>query len=244
MSTPLHDGIILAAGKNTRLAGLVPSYYKPMVLVNGEPLIVTTTRALLQRCQNIAIVVSPENAAPIADLLNASGLLGEGSRINFVVQPFAAGPGDALDRGLCAVRNERVLVALGDNVTPINDYDVVLQALNSDAEPDTVISTSWIKDEERAARFTRIDDDGRAFEGVPGGYSATHQGFRCWVGPFSASASQLRRCLNDLRLATELKELKISPLFNMLPGRLVTVIGSSIDIGTSEALFSHIIGDS
>lgn len=242
MTELIHDGLILAAGKNTRLSGVVPSYYKPLVIVNGRPLIVNITRDLLQRCKNVVIVVSPENATPIADVLVANRLM-EDTRVSLVVQPIAAGPGDAVDRGLRCVESSHVLIALGDNITPSSDFDAVLGErwrLGPIANY-LVVSTTETDDAKQAQRFTRITSDGHFVEGMPGGQNK--QGtYTCWIGPVSVEANALRKALCDLRLntANSAAELKISPAFERVQNSIVvTVPGNSVDIGTSDALLTY-----
>ena len=240
MNDTIHDGLILAAGKNTRLSGVVPSYYKPLVIVNGRPLIVNITRDLLQRCKNVVIVVSPENATPIADVLVANRLM-EDTRVSLIVQPIAAGPGDAVDRGLRCVESPRVLIALGDNITPTSDFDAVLSTRLEIGPKCLVLSTTNVDDAKQAQRFTRVTADGHFVEGMPGGQNKAGT-YTCWIGPVSADTDALRTALRDLRLRTSdtTKELKISPAFELVEkSSVITVPGNSVDIGTSDALLTY-----
>lgn len=241
MSTIIHDGLILAAGKNTRLAGVVPSYYKPLVIVNGRPLIVNLTRDLLQRCQNVVIVVSPENAAPISDVIESNGLLSP--RVSLVLQPVASGPGDAVERGLKCVENQHVLLALGDNIIPSSDLDAIIAARVERGFDGSyvVVSTTETDDPKQAQRFTRITQDGHFVEGIPGGHNSRGT-YTCWIGPVSLGTIALRAALKQLRAKHQdrVTELKISPAFELIEHRIVvTVPGNSVDIGTSDALLTY-----
>lgn len=237
----MYDGIILAAGKNTRLKGIIPSYHKPMLLVNGRPLILTITQHLLDRCERVVLVVSPENCGPITELLIAAGLASD--RVHIVIQPEAKGPGEAILRALLVCKSERVLIALGDNVIPTQDFDNVLEAdfkgikaNPSYASEHITISFVPVEDDSEAERFTRIL--GTEFiEGSPGG---KFQGvYRCWTGPLIADLQALENALLQLHRKSAVAglETKISPALNYIEHRTVTAVeGGSVDIGTSDAL--------
>ena len=100
-------GIIMAAGEGRRMQSRYP---KPLHPVCGQELIRYPV-ALLQGLgvQPLLVVVSPANAAAI------SGLLGDG--VDYVVQPAAAGTGDAAARAVAALdqKAERLLVMGGDS---------------------------------------------------------------------------------------------------------------------------------
>lgn len=237
----MYDGIILAAGKNTRLKGIIPSYHKPMLLVNGRPLILTITQHLLERCERVVLVVSPENCGPITELLIAADLTSD--RVHIVIQPEAKGPGEAILRALLVCKSERVLIALGDNVIPVQDFDNVVEAdFNAVQENPNhacnhiTISFVPVEDDAEAERFTRIL--GTEFiEGSPGG--KFQDMYRCWTGPLIADLQTLENALLQLHRKSAVTglETKISPALNYIEHRTVSPVqGGSVDIGTSDAL--------
>ena len=100
-------GIIMAAGEGRRMQSRYP---KPLHPVCGQELIrypVALLRGL--GVQPLLVVVSPANAAAIRGLL--------GDRVDYVVQPAAAGTGDAAARAVAALNQkvERLLVMGGDS---------------------------------------------------------------------------------------------------------------------------------
>lgn len=237
----MYDGIILAAGKNTRLKGIIPSYHKPMLIVNGKPLITSIAKQLLDRCERVVVVVSPENCGPITELLAASDMLSD--NLHIVIQPEARGPGEAILRALLVCKSERVLIALGDNVIPTKDFDNIFeedfQAVDQNpnfASNHITISYVTVEEDEEAERFTRIL--GTDFiEGYPGGKFQDR--YRCWTGPLIADLQTLESALTQLHRKSAVAglETKISPALNYIEHRTVTTVeGSSIDIGTSDAL--------
>lgn len=238
----MYDGIILAAGKNTRLKGIIPSYHKPMLVVNGTPLITSITKRLLERCNRVIIVVSPENSGPITELLAAADLLGD--NVFFVIQPEARGPGDAILRALPLCTAKRVCIALGDNVIPNSDFeniftrdeDAIKDASPLELQRHITISFVPISDDTEAERFTRIL--GVDFiEGYSGG--KMQDIYRCWTGPLIVAVDSFSNVLLQYHRKQQVagEETKISPALNYIEHRTVaTVEGASLDIGTSDAL--------
>lgn len=236
-----YDGIILAAGKNTRLKGIIPSYHKPMLIVNGKPLIISIARQLLERCGRVIIVVSPENSGPITELLSAADMLGD--QVHLVLQPEARGPGDAILRALPLCAADRVCIALADNVIPARDFENIFREDQSYVEKNhlaafrhVTISFVPVTDDDEAQRFTRVL--GTDFiEGTPGG--KFQEMYRCWTGPLIADRQVLEAHMTQYHRKQQIAglETKISPALNYIEHRTVTTVeGSSIDIGTSDAL--------
>lgn len=240
----LYEGVILAAGRNTRLAGIVPSYYKPLLIVQGKPLVVRLTQDLRSLCASVTVIVSPENSAPICDVLYANGLLD--ANTNIVVQPMARGPGEGLYRGLrCTRPGSRIILACGDNLIPRDDF---LGAVEEDEGADGLTVTtcvSWTEDETEATRFTRVSELRNEFiENRPGGKLKTG-GWNTWVGPLIFSRDNALLLFQDevLRYKNGDPEIKISPVLNGLhPLKIRLVSGHSFDIGTSGALLEKVNG--
>lgn len=216
--------IILAAGNGSRLEGIVPTGLKPLLVVNGEPLI----KRLVDQVRRakignaITVVVSPTNAAPICELL--------GEEHRYVVQPSPRGPGDALLRGLRGWDDCRCMVLMGDNWFA----DEVIPAM-VDIDADFVIGGHEEVDRERAAQFTRVKADVEPWlfnEGtVPRGQGPWH----VWCGPLIAPEDRLHQML--LAVGSGAAELKIGPHLNALDvetRRFVYV--DAKDIGTPEAV--------
>jgi CTP:molybdopterin cytidylyltransferase MocA len=243
MVKPTYDAVILAAGKNTRLKGVVPSSFKPLMIVNGRPLIVTLVKQALSSVGNATVVVSPQNCAAICEVLYDNGLLDDPTLVRIVVQPAARGPGEGLQRALLSCHSQRVLLLLGDNIVPSTD---IVNCIETDvktcAEVDagTVVTvcTTVLEDEGDALRFTRVsfgDKKHLSFvEGEQGG-EWPDGSYKCWVGPMLFDRL---RALNTLRHTNYTGgELKISGPIGSIPHVDIRwVKGSSVDVGTSDAL--------
>jgi GTP:adenosylcobinamide-phosphate guanylyltransferase len=65
------DTVILAAGRGARLNGIAAPFHKPLLIVNGMPLIVQLVRAAhatfrgSDETARVVVVVAPENAQAI-----------------------------------------------------------------------------------------------------------------------------------------------------------------------------------
>ncbi len=106
------DGIILAAGRSTRMKSQLSKVLHPAA---GRPLVHFPVRALLEAGVDRTVVVcNAENLEPVRDsLVSTFG----SHRIECVVQPKPLGTGDATRIGLGAVQSRSVFVACGD--TPL-----------------------------------------------------------------------------------------------------------------------------
>jgi len=241
-----YGAVILAAGRNTRLKGLIPSYHKPLVIVNGKPLLVGIIQNLLQLVNSIAVVVSPQNAQVISEVLSDCDLA---ASVSIIVQPEAKGPGDAVIRGQVGAVAERLVVICADNIIPksdllsaINQDTIICSSLTvEDAESRVTVSHTETSDDSEASRFTRVkkvDGTWNFIENAPGG--AWEDGnYRCWVGPLIADRFSLVTAIRQLHsLRSETQELKIGPALNFIQNVDVELVpGHSYDIGTSDALF-------
>ena len=108
-------GIILAAGKGTRLYPMTKPVCKPLLPVYDKPLIYYPIAILMQAgISDILIIVPPDETDTFA------ALLGDGSqfglRISYAEQPVARGIADALLIGSDFVGDDQVCLVLGDNI--------------------------------------------------------------------------------------------------------------------------------
>ena len=214
------DTVILAAGKGTRLSGVAPPFHKPLMVVNGSSL-VRNAASLAYEATGEApiIVVAPENALPIAQVL-------EGVPAKLIVQRHATGPAAALKTGMELVKSGEVLVLMADNVITQSDiakvYDAAPYAVGVREVP-----------AEGAERFTRLRKNGAWVEKTPvttGEVKRRNEKVTCWVGPLLLDSYITRNVLSRLD-----SDLQIGPpLLNAHAGiNLVAV--DTYDIGVPEA---------
>ncbi len=108
-------GIVLAAGKGTRLYPMTKPVSKPLLPVYDKPLIYYPISVLMQAgISEIMVIVPP------GETQTFTALLGDGSqygvRITYAEQPVARGIADALLIGRDFVGQDSVCLVLGDNI--------------------------------------------------------------------------------------------------------------------------------
>lgn len=218
------DCVILAAGRGQRLDGIAAPFHKPLLVVNGKPLIVSAVDLALAHCETVAVVVAPENAAPINHVLGRRN-------IEMVVQRFPDGPGHALLRGLRTTQSKYVTVLMADNVLSHEDLR------NAVSEPE--ISAIGVRHMSltEASRFTYLSQsDGWCEDGSPQMEDADSQGtVPCWCGPLTVNRV---RAFEVLARASFVQELKIGPHLNKIfaDDSPYLFTSQSMDIGVPEAL--------
>ena len=223
------DTVILAAGRGDRLNGIAAPFHKPLLVVNGQPLIRQCVQNAMKATNgSIIVVAAPDNAGPISHVLNGAGL----GKVDIILQRHPAGPGHALLTGLKLVTTPRVLVLMGDNVVSADDVCRVANVKNPN-----VIGVSEVEPD-KAERFTRMRRTGREglmwVEKVPVTDDDIHEDKTiCWVGPIAVEASKMEHSIR--KRAAPKEEMAIGPSFNDL-GEFYTVQVNAIDIGVPEAL--------
>ena len=229
--------IILAAGKNERLQGMVAPYHKPLIVVNGKPLIVQLIEDCIPRFSSIILVLAPQNAVAVCSILTATKLL---DQVHVVIQPDARGPGEALARGLRLVKTLQVMILCGDNIVGADALDSVLDAAKSGASS-IYFGARAVYDREKAKNFTRLTPVTYKFEegstisyGAGGNGRETHI---CWIGPLVINSLAGHEVFSGLSTKfVGLGEIKIGSHLNALHAQPVPVYVKCYDIGLPEAV--------
>ncbi len=119
-------GIILAAGKGTRLYPMTLPICKPLLPVYDKPLIYYSLSVLMQAGISDVMIIIPPDEEPAF-----SALLGDGSHlgmhISYAVQYVARGIADAMLIGKDFVGDDSVCLVLGDNIFYHPDFAKTLQ---------------------------------------------------------------------------------------------------------------------
>jgi dTDP-glucose pyrophosphorylase len=218
------DAIVLAAGRNDRLRGYVPAYMKPLILVNGEPIIKTLVQGLATVAGRIIIVCAPQNATQIVDVLSGVAPLAE---VLFCLQPEATGPRGAVYIGAQMVTRKSVMVVCADNVIPLDDIARATAQHRLNPELTTIVTRDVPSN--GAARFTRVyQGAGKVKEGPMEEWEPTDHNITCWVGPLVFGTETLKGAL-----AATQRETKVSVLID---DHFECVSGNTTDIGVPEAL--------
>ena len=152
-------GIILAAGKGTRLYPMTKPVCKPLLPVYDKPLIYYPVAILMQAgISDILIIVPPDETDTFA------ALLGDGSQfglhISYAEQPVARGIADALLIGSDFVGDDQVCLVLGDNIFYAPTLGATLKRAVRRTEGATVFGY-WVEDP-RPFGVVEFDDKGKA----------------------------------------------------------------------------------
>ena len=108
-------GIILAAGKGSRLYPMTRPVCKPLLPVYDKPMIYYPLAVLLQAgIRDILIIIPPGEEGPFYRLLGSGGRFGV--NITYEVQDVARGIADALLIGRQFIGSDDVCLVLGDNI--------------------------------------------------------------------------------------------------------------------------------
>ena len=152
-------GIVLAAGKGTRLYPMTKPVSKPLLPVYDKPLLYYPISVLMQAgIREIMVIVPPGETDTFA------ALLGDGSswggKLAIAEQPVARGIADALLIGRDFVGDDSVCLVLGDNIfySPTLS-DTLKQAAQNNAG--ATVFGYWVEDP-RPFGVVEFDADGKA----------------------------------------------------------------------------------
>jgi len=140
MTKPVK-GLILCAGKGSRLAPLTYSITKTLIPIGNKPMVQRAVETLIDAgIKEIGLVVR-EGADAIQELL------GDGSKwgvkLTYIYQKQALGTGHAVQTALSFIADHPVLVYLGDNIIGNQLNKLVSLADQADC-PDAVVVTKEV----------------------------------------------------------------------------------------------------
>lgn len=152
-------GIVLAAGKGTRLYPMTKPVCKPLLPVYDKPLIYYPIAILMQAgISEIMVIVPPDETNTF------KALLGDGSqfglKISYAEQPVARGIADALLIGQEFVGEDRVCLVLGDNIFYAKDLGITLKQA-AQVEQGATVFGYWVEDP-RPFGVVEFDEQGKA----------------------------------------------------------------------------------
>ena len=152
-------GIILAAGRGTRLYPMTKPVCKPLLPVYDKPMVYYPLSVLMQAGIREILIIVPPGEEPAF-----SALLGDGSHlgisIQYTVQPVARGIADALLIGRDFLDGDDLCLALGDNIFWAPDFAGTLKAAASGNRGATVFGC--YVDDPRPFGVVGFDENGRA----------------------------------------------------------------------------------
>ena len=152
-------GIILAAGRGTRLYPMTRPVCKPLLPVYDKPLIYYPMSVLMEAgISEVMIIVPPGEEPTFAALLGDGSQLG--MRIEYAVQPVARGIADALLIGADFLNGDDVCLALGDNIFYSPSLPAALKQAAANNRGATVFG--YYVDDPRPFGVVEFDGQGRA----------------------------------------------------------------------------------
>ena len=152
-------GIVLAAGKGTRLYPMTKPVSKPLLPVYDKPLIYYPIAILMQAgISDIMVIVPPGETETFRALLGDGS--GFGVKISYAEQPVARGIADALLIGQEFVGDDQACLVLGDNIFYAPDLGDALKQAASQTSGATVFGY-WVEDP-RPFGVVEFDENGKA----------------------------------------------------------------------------------
>ena len=151
-------GIILAAGKGTRLYPITHSVCKPLLPVYDKPMIYYPLALLLEMgITEILIIVPPDEQAQFEHLLGDGESFGV--NITYIKQYERRGIADAFILGADFIAGDSVCLALGDNIFFGKDMHEKLMAAKNSKTGATVFGLYM--DDPRPFGVVEFDDTGK-----------------------------------------------------------------------------------
>jgi len=108
------DAIVMAAGEGTRLRPITERWPKPVLPVDGRPVVATLLRELAAAGCELVVVVTGHLAEQVEELVGDGAVFG--IEIRTVRQPGVLGSADAVGRGLAAGAEPPCIAVAADTV--------------------------------------------------------------------------------------------------------------------------------
>lgn len=153
-------GIILAAGKGTRLYPITKPVCKPLLPVYDKPLIYyPLTTLMLAGIRDILVITPPDDTKPFIDLLGDGSKLG--ISISYQEQKVQRGIADAFLIAEDFIGDDSVALALGDNIFYGPAFRRKLREARQESEAGASIFGYYV-DDPRPFGVVEFDDSGKA----------------------------------------------------------------------------------
>lgn len=152
-------GIILAAGKGSRLYPMTRPVCKPLLPVYDKPMIYYPLAVLMQAgIRDILIIIPPGEEGPFYRLLGSGARFGVS--IRYEVQEVARGIADALLIGAGFVGDDDVCLVLGDNIFYSPNFESYLETAKNQKNGACVFG--YHVEDPRAFGVIEFDESGKA----------------------------------------------------------------------------------
>lgn len=166
--------VVLAAGKGTRMGALTEDLPKPMLPVNGKPLLEHILDRLAQAGVRECGIVTGYRHEAIEQYFVGRGA-NYPMRLEFIHQQVINGTGGAAKLARGFVGNDAFLMTYGDIWCESEDYARVMQPIEVEPETDATLAVKYVDDPFQGAAVYVADGFIRKIiEKPPKGTSATH----------------------------------------------------------------------
>jgi len=143
------EAVILAAGRGQRMEGLAKPFFKPLLELNGIPLLKYAIQyADAAQVDHVTIVVSPSNADDIEQITAEYG-----PWVSTIVQEHPFGPGHAAMLGIEQVLSKKTMLLMSDNIM---NTDTIVEMADTVRRTDCDAVGIRYVELDKAARFTRV----------------------------------------------------------------------------------------
>ena len=115
----MNTAVVLAAGEGSRLRPVTDRWAKPVLPIDGRPVVATLLRELAAAGCDRVVVVTGHLAEQVEELVGDGA--GFGVEVGIAHQPVARGSADALARALAAGAEPPFLVSAADTVYSTGD---------------------------------------------------------------------------------------------------------------------------
>lgn len=223
------DVIILAAGKNERLKGIIPPYHKPLLVVNGQSLInqLVITASQFPSVEDIIIVCAPQNAMALDAVLPSL------ANLRFIVQREGGHVINAVRIGLAATTAKTVVLLCADNVIAPSTWQKPPFKNTAEFDDQALYVHGQIMDSAAAQHFTYHVGGIWREKTSYAGYAPF---VFCWLGPLVFNVDNMRAAIRR-HVSKHPQDLNsLGRAFNEYAGEVLTIESETIDIGLPENL--------
>ena len=222
MDSRLH-AVIPAAGRGMRLSanGICQPYMKPLMAINGEPIVARLARQVHDAgAEVVTIVVAPENSEAIHYATRKLD-------VRYAWQGYPTGPLDALRIGVANLPTKTTLMVSADNLL---DTEFIVDCVDA-AESDGggAVGVDFVH-RDQVRRFSRLINATHQWEEGPVVTEQPEEDYLVWAGPLVFSTE----LLFTYDRPSNLGETLIGPALNHLEIEHY-VQGTAYDIGVPEA---------
>lgn len=230
----INKAVVLAAGRGTRMKGLTEDLPKPMIEVQGRPILETIVRGLVENGVREVLIVVGYRPEVIQDYFGDGGAFG--CAISYVTQEVQDGTGRVVDLAVGFADGDPFILSYGDILVPASSYAKLVEFAGVDAK----ISVKMNEDVSKGGAVF-IDEDGWLTDLIekPGPGQPTSPFYNAGIYSFSARIFEYTaRLEKSPRGEYELTDAIASMVRDGLKVKAVELSGDWADVRDPEVVES------